>query len=125
MIPFPGAGVHQLVQRVRQGRGERGPGRGHDCHPDPQEGGRTGEDDQVGRAEGDQARGGQGDRTEQEEKMLQRLKYFVLFYFIFTTFPTPGGGRKVLLFHSVQSCCSVMECICGHFMNKRSNTALV
>ena len=81
MIPFPGAGVHQLVQCVRQGRGERGPGRGHDCHPDPQEGGGAGEDEQVGRPEGDQARGGQGDRAEQEEKMLQRLKYFILFYF--------------------------------------------
>ena len=125
MIPFPGAGVHQLVQRVRQGRGERGPGRGHDRHPDPPEGGRPGQDVQVGGPEGDQAQGGRGRDGEQEEKMLQRLKYFVLFHSIFTTFRTPGGGRKLLLFHSVKSCCLVMECICGHFMNKRSNTSLV
>ena len=82
MIPFPGAGVHQLVQRVRQGRGERGPGRGHDRHPDPPEGGRPGQDVQVGGPEGDQAQGGRGRDGEQEEKMLQRLKYFVFILFL-------------------------------------------
>ena len=71
---MPGAGVHQLVQRVGQGRGQRGQRRGHDRHPDPEEGGGPGEDDQVGGPAGDQAQGRQGD-GEQEEKMLQRLKF--------------------------------------------------
>ena len=76
-LPCPGAGLHQLVQRVGQGRRERGQRRGHGRQPDPEEGGRAREDDQVGGPEGDQAQGREGD-GEEEEKMLQRLKYFVL-----------------------------------------------
>ena len=95
-LSCPGAGVHQLVQRVGQGRRERGQRRGHGRQPDPQEGGRAGEDDEVGGPEGDQAQGREGD-GEEEEKMLQRLKYFVLFSFFLQHFVLPVEAGSFII----------------------------